>query len=114
MKKWIGTIAAVALITAAILVGVFWSEGRTSRKLSAEAQPIGLAALPLQWYDSAEEEQVSGHTLTFSYVDAANGVHTETVERITWYDPSKRYKVCYDPEKPDDWKLYESTHECGS
>ena len=114
MKSYLVAIAAVGVITAAIVGGVLWNESKTSKRLSAEARAVGLTALAEEWYDSIEEENVSGHTVTFSYVDAANGVHTEKLERITWFDPSKQYKVCYDPAQPADWKLYEASHVCGS
>ena len=113
-RPWLGVIGVVAVIAAAIVGFVLWEEGRASRRLSAEAPTIGFVATPTQWRDSGAERDVQGHTLTFSYLDAASNAYTRTMEQVTWYDPAKQYKVCYDPGNPDDWKLYESTHECGS
>ena len=55
---------------------------------SAEAEPVGLAAIPVQWEEGGEDGGTEhGHDLTFAWVDAANQVHTEKMERVTWYEP---------------------------
>lgn len=114
MKSLIGAAGVVVAITAAIVGFVLWSESETSRRLSAEAPAIGFVATPATWYDSGDEREVEGHTLTFSFVDAANGVRAKTMERVTWYEEGREYKVCYDPADPDDFRLYRSDHPCGS
>jgi hypothetical protein len=112
MKSLLGTLALVAAITGGIVFFVLRDEAATSKRLSAEAEAIGFVATPAKWYE--DEENVEGHTLTFSFVDAANGVHARTMERITWYDPERGYKVCYNPEEPEDFRLYRADHVCGS
>lgn len=108
-------IVAVVVITAAIIGFVLWDEGKSSARRTAEAAVIGFAATPVTWWDSGDQRDVKGHTLTFSWVDAANVPHTQTMEQITWYDPARSYKVCYNPEEPArDWKLYPAGHVCGS
>lgn len=109
-----GTAVAVLVITAGIVGGVLWMDARASKRQTAEAQVIGFAATPVTWWDGSEEEDVEGHTLTFSWLDGASQPHTETMDRITWYDAAKSYKVCYNPAEATDWKLYSSTHVCGS
>ena len=64
----------------------------------------------MTWWDGSEEEDVEGHTLTFSWLDGASQPHTETMDRVTWHDAAKSYKVCYNPADATDWKLYASTH----
>ncbi len=113
MKILAGSLALVAAVTGLILFFVFRHEGAVSRRLSAEAEPIGLVATPATWYDSGEEGDVQGHTLTFSFVDGDNGVHAETMEQITWYDAARGYKVCYNPADAEDFRLYASDHSCG-
>jgi hypothetical protein len=110
----VATIGVLAIITAGIVGFVLWDEARTSKRLSAEAVAVGFVATPDRWYDESKERDVSGHTLTYAYTDADNGVHTKTLERITWYDAGTTYKVCYDPEDPERQKLYPATHICGS
>lgn len=113
MKTYLAAILIVGAITAAIVGFVLWDNDRTSERLTSEARVIGFSALPVRWTD-ADDREVSGHTLTFAYLDASQRPHTRTVEQVTWYDPSKSYKVCYNPADPDDWKLYETSHVCGS
>lgn len=114
MKTLAATLGIVAAVTGAIVAVAMWSSARTSERLSAEAPAIGFVATPARWYDSSDEENVEGHTLTFSFVDAANGVHAETMEEVTWYDETRQYKVCYNPEDPADFRLYRAEHVCGS
>lgn len=91
-----------------------WQSKEASKRQTAEAPVIGFAATPVKWWDGAEEEDVEGHTLTFSWIDGASQPHTQTMDRITWYDPARQYKVCYNPQDASDWKLYSATHVCGS
>lgn len=112
--KNLGIIGLVVALTAGLIGLTFWNEARRSERLSAEAPAIGFAATATEWWDSGEEEHVSGHTLTFSFVDAASQPHTHTMEQITWYDPSASYKICYNPQDATDWKLYRADHVCGS
>ena len=114
MKNLLLTLAIVGAITGAIVVYVLRDEAATSKRLSAEAEAIGFVATPAKWYDSLDEENVEGHTLTFSFVDGANGVHAKTMEEVTWYDAERGYKVCYDPANSADFKLYRADHVCGS
>lgn len=113
MKPLAATLGIVAAITGLILFFVLRHEAAVSERLSAEAEAVGLVATPVRWYDSADERNREGHTLTFSFVDAANGVHAKTMEQVTWYDPERRYKVCYDPADPEDFRLYPAEHVCG-
>jgi len=107
--------AVIVLATTAGAVGfALRAEKEASRRQTAEAQAIGFAATPVKWWDGSQEEDVHGHTLTFSWVDAANHPHTQTMKEITWYDPTRSYKVCYNPKDASDWKLYSSDHVCGS
>ncbi len=114
MKSLMGVLGVVGAITAAIVGFVLWDASETSRRLSAEAPAIGFVATPATWHDSGDERNVDGHTLTFSFVDAGNGVRAKTMEQVTWYDADRTYKVCYDPADPDDFELYRSEHVCGS
>lgn len=111
MKQSLIVIAIVGAITAGIVLFVLKGAAADSRRQSAEAPTIGFVATPTRWSDGEDNEE--GHTLTFSFVDAANGVHAHTMEQITWYDPAKTYKVCYNPQDPKDWKLYSADHACG-
>lgn len=112
MKQFLIVIGLVAVITGGIVTFVMRDADRASARQTQETQAIGFAATPARWWDGEENEE--GHTLTFSWVDARNGVHAESMEEITWYDPQRTYKVCYDPADPADWKLYPSDHVCGS
>jgi len=112
-RTWIWVMLAIGGITAAIVGFVLWDEARTSKRLSAEAEAVGFQATPTRWYDSVEEENVEGHTLTYAYA-AGGKVYPRTLERITWYDSTTTYKVCYNPADPDDSKLYPAGHACGS
>jgi hypothetical protein len=114
MRSYLGALGIVAAITATIVGYVLWDEGRDSERRSAEAAAIGFVATPTRWYDAGDEEEVEGHTLTFSFVDGGNGIHAQTLEQVTWYDPRRTYKVCYDPQDADDHKLYPQEHVCGS
>ena len=102
----------VAAITAGIVFFVLRDSAATSARQTAQAPAIGFVATPTRWWDGEENQE--GHTLTFSFVDSKNGVHAHTMEEITWYDPRKTYKVCYNPADPNDWKLYPREHVCGS
>jgi molybdenum cofactor biosynthesis enzyme len=112
MRQLVWSLLIVAVITAAIVRFVLWDERRTSQRLSQEAEAIGFTALPTQWYDSVDERNVSGHTLTYAYT-AGEQVITRTLEQITWYEPERKYKVCYNPADPNDSKLYPADHVCG-
>ena len=113
MKQYVGAILIVGVITGAIIGFVFWDEARTSERLSAETEAVGFVATPAEWYDSGEEENVQGHTLTYAYA-VEDQVFPRTMEQITWYDSTVTYKVCYDPSDPSDSRLYASDHQCGS
>ena len=112
MRQFLIVLGIVGVITAGIIFFVMRDSAAASKRQSAEAPAIGFVATPTRWWDGEENQE--GHTLTFSFVDANNGVHAHTMEEITWYDPSKNYKVCYNPEDPNDWRLYASEHVCGS
>ncbi|HEU0298465.1 MAG TPA: hypothetical protein VFR37_03405 [Longimicrobium sp.] len=112
MKQYLIVIAIVGAIMAGILLFVMKDSAADSERQETEAPVIGFVATPARWSDGEENQE--GHTLTFSFVDAANGVHAHTMNEITWYDPAKTYKVCYNPQDPNDWKLYSSEHVCGS
>jgi hypothetical protein len=108
-----GTVALVALLTGGIVGASMWHADRTSKRLTAEADAIGLVATPARWWDGAEEENVDGHTITFAYVGPANKVFTRRIDQVEWYDSKTRYKVCYNPQNGDDWQLYPDDHVCG-
>lgn len=112
MKQFAIVLGLVGLITAGIVVFVMKDEAARSKRLTAETQAVGFVATPVRWFDGEDNQE--GHTLTFAWVDAAGGVHPQTMEEITWYDPARTYKVCYNPQDPKDWKLYPSDHVCGS
>ena len=113
MKAWVWTVVGILALTGAIVGGVFWSESRTSARLSGETEAVGFVATPTEWYDSGEESNVQGHTLTYAYA-VGDDVFTRTLEQITWYDPATTYKVCYNPGDADDSRLYSADHTCGS
>jgi len=112
-KIFAGTIALVLALTGAIVGAVMWNADRTSKRLTAEAEAIGLVAVPTKWWDSIDEENKEGHTLTFAYVGPGNKVFTRKMEEIEWYDSTRRYKVCYNPQNGEDWRLYTEDHRCG-
>lgn len=112
MKQYLIVIGIVGAITAGIVFFVMNDAAADSKRQSAEAPVIGFVATRARWHDG--DDYQDGHTLTFSFVDAANGVHAHTMEEITWYDPAKTYKVCYNPQDPSDRKLYPADHVCGS
>jgi len=114
--KMKGVLPAVGVLTL-VAGGVgfaLWESKQASARQTAEARAIGFAATPVKWWDGTEQEDVHGHTLTFSWLDGRNQPHTQTMKEITWYDPARSYKVCYNPQDPSDWKLYSSDHVCGS
>ena len=113
MKVWAWTIGGILALTAAIVGGVLWNESRTSERLSSETEAVGLVATPTEWYDSGEEENVQGHTLTYAY-SVGDQVLTRTLEQIVWYDPATSYHVCYNPDDADDSRLSPADHTCGS
>lgn len=112
MKSFLLVIGLVAAITGGIVFFVLRDNQADSRRQSAEAEAVGFVATPTRWWDG--EENVDGHTLTFAFVDAQNNVHDRRMDEITWYDPQKKYKVCYNPVDPKDHKLYSADHRCGS
>lgn len=112
MKQYLIVLGIVGAITAGIVVFVLKDSAATSKRQTAEAPAIGFVATPTRWWDGDRNQE--GHTLTFSFVDAGNGVHAQTMEEVQWYDPAKSYKVCYNPADPNDWKLYPQDHVCGS
>jgi hypothetical protein len=112
MRAYVWTVAGILAVTGAIVGGVFWSEARTSERLSGETASVGFVATPTEWYDSGEEENVHGHTLTYAYT-VGSDVFTRTLEQITWYDPATTYKVCYNPADANDSRLYPGDHSCG-
>jgi hypothetical protein len=113
MKAWIWSVSAVLALTGVIVAGTFWSEARTSARLSGETEAVGLTATPTEWYDSGDEANVRGHTLTYAYA-VGDVVYTRTLEQITWYDSAAGYKVCYNPDDAEDSRLYPGDHACGS
>jgi hypothetical protein len=111
-KTVIWTVIVFVAITAGIVGFVLWDESRTSQRLAQETKAVGLTGTPTEWYDTAKERNVTGHTVTFAYT-AGEKVYTRTMAEITWFDPAAQYKVCYNPEIPDDAKLYPASHVCG-
>ena len=111
-KAWIWSIVVVIALTLAIIGFVLWDESRTSLRLAAEAEAVGLEAIPTEWHDNSKERNVSGHTVTFAYA-VGEKVYPRTLEQITWYDPATKYKVCYNAADPEDSKLYPASHTCG-
>lgn len=114
--KMKGVLPAVGVLTL-VAGGVgfaLWESKKASQRQTEEAPVIGFAATPVKWWDSGEEEDIEGHTLTFSWIDNAGQPRTQTMKEITWYDPTRSYKVCYNPQDASDWKLYSSDHVCGS
>jgi YD repeat-containing protein len=109
-KTLLVSLLLVAVITGAIVAFVLWDEARTSRRLSEEAEAIGLTGTPTKWQSGDRNE--SGHTVTFAYT-AGDQVITKTLNEITWFKPEARYKVCYNPADPNDAKLYLADHRCG-
>ena len=112
-KMWTGTLLGIAALTGGIVGFSLWDADRTSKRLTVEAEAIGFTATPTKWWDSGEEENVEGHTLTYAYVGPGNRVYTRQVEQVEWYRDVNRYKVCYNPEDGDDSKLYTVQHVCG-
>ncbi|HEU4882564.1 MAG TPA: hypothetical protein VFT45_09975 [Longimicrobium sp.] len=112
MKQFLYAIGLVGLLTAGIVFFVMKDAAADSKRQTAEAPTIGFVATPTRWHDG--DDYQDGHTLTFSFVDAANGVHAHTMEQISWYKPETTYKVCYNPQDANDWRLYPSEHACGS
>lgn len=111
MRQTLIALGAVAVITAGIVAFVLRDEAARSKRLTAETEAVGFVATPATWWDGEEDQD--GHTLTYAWVDAGNSVHSESMERVTWYDPARQYKVCYNPADPTDRKLYPSDHVCG-
>lgn len=112
MRQYLIVIGLVGVITAGIVTFVVKESAAASKRQTAEAEAVGFVATPVKWFDGDDHQE--GHTLTYAWVDGANAVHSESAEEITWYDPSKRYKVCYNPQDPRDRKLYPADHVCGS
>ena len=108
-----GTLGLVALLTGAVAGAAMWHSDRTSRRLTAEAEAIGLVATPVRWWDGLDEEHKDGHTITFAYVGPANQVHTRRIDQVEWYQSTTRYKLYYNPGSADDWLLYPADHVCG-
>jgi hypothetical protein len=102
----------IAALTAGIVGFVLRDEAARSKRLTQETPAVGFVATPAKWWDGDENQE--GHTLTFAWVDAAGGVHAQTMEEISWYDAGTTYKVCYNPQDVADWKLYPADHVCGS
>jgi hypothetical protein len=112
MKQYAIVLVILGAITAGIVAFVLRDEAARSKRLTQETQAVGFVATPVKWWDGDDHQE--GHTLTFAWVDAAGGVHPQTMEEISWFDSAKRYKVCYNPQDATDWKLYPSDHVCGS
>ena len=113
MKAAIWTAVGILGITGALVGGALWSADARSERLSAETEAVGFVATPTEWWDGAEEENVEGHTLTYAYT-VGEDVYPVTLEQITWYDPARSYKVCYNPADGSDAHLYPGDHVCGS
>jgi hypothetical protein len=113
MKSVLPAAGVLTLVAGGVGLAL-WESKQASARQTAEAQAIGFVAAPVKWWDGTEQEDVHGHTLTFSWLDGQNQPHTQTMKEITWYDPARSYKVCYNPQDPSDWKLYSSDHVCGS
>ncbi|HSH38620.1 MAG TPA: hypothetical protein VK993_07525 [Chthoniobacterales bacterium] len=111
-KAWIWTAIVFVAITAAIIAFVLWDESRTSQRLSAETEAVGIESVAMQWYDNSKERNVSGHTVTFAYAVGQTG-YPRTLEQVTWFDPAVQYKVCYNRADPEHSKLYPASHTCG-
>jgi hypothetical protein len=112
MKQYLIVIGIVAAIVGAIVIFVMRDSAAASKRQTAEAAAVGFVATPVKWFDGDDHQE--GHTLTYAWVDGANAVHPESMEEISWYDPAKSYKVCYNPQDPSDRKLYPADHVCGS
>jgi hypothetical protein len=111
MKPLIIVLAIVAAVLGGIGYFALRDDDADSRRQSAEAAPVGLVATPATWWDGEDNEE--GHTVTFAFVDQANGVHTGELKQITWWRDGK-WKVCYNPADPKDYELYPADHTCGS
>ncbi len=112
MKQFLIVLGLVAVLTGGIVAFVMKDEAARSKRLTQETTAVGFVATPVKWWDGEENQE--GHTLTFAWVDAAGGVHPQTMEQVSWYDTRKTYKVCFNPQDATDWKLYPSDHVCGS
>lgn len=111
-KQYFLVLGLVGVITAGIVLFVMRNEAARSKRLTQETAAVGFVATPVKWWDGEENQE--GHTLTFAWVDAAGGVHPQTMEQISWYRPETSYKVCFNPQDATDWKLYPADHVCGS
>jgi len=112
MKQFLVVIGLVGVLTAGITVWAMRDAAADSKRQTAEAKAVGFVATPVTFWDGDDHQD--GHTLTYAWVDGANAVHTEMQKEITWYNPDLMYKVCYNPQDPNDRKLYRSEHVCGS
>lgn len=112
MRQYVIVMAVIGVIVAGIVGFVLRDSAAASKRQTAEAQAVGFVATPVKWFDGEDDQE--GHTLTYAWVDGANAVHPESAAEISWYDPSTRYKVCYNPQDPTDRKLYPTAHVCGS
>lgn len=111
MKQFLVAIGLVGALTAGITVWALRDAAADSKRRTAEAAVVGFVATPVTFSDGDDDQE--GHTLTYAWVDGANAVHTETEKEITWYNPDRSYKVCYNPQDPNDRDLYQADHVCG-
>lgn len=100
----------IAVLGVAIAFYAFQDDAE-GRQRTAAAQVVGFVATPTKWQGAGGDRD--GHTLTYAWVDGADSVHAERLERIGWYDPATTYKVCYDPENPSDRRLFPTAYVCG-
>lgn len=112
MKSFLIAIGLVGGITALIVYFTLRASDAESKRQTAEAEAIGLTALPVEFWDGEDQEE--GHTVTFTWVDAKNGVHQQELKEITWWRDGETWKVCYNPADPSDFRLYAADHVCGS
>ena len=101
----------IAMLGLAIIIHAFRGDPE-GRQRTAEAQVVGFVATPSKWQGAGGDRE--GHTLTYAWVDGADSVHAERLERISGYRPATTYKVCYDAENPSDRRLYPTAFVCGS
>jgi hypothetical protein len=112
MKQTLIAFGLVGGLTAGLVALAIRGDASDSKRQTEEAPAVGFVATPAKWWDG--EENQDGHTLTFAWVDGAGSVHPQTMEQISWYDPAKTYKVCYNPQDPKDHRLRPADHVCGS
>ena len=103
------TLGAIVVVVGGVLLLVKQKVG----KESAETAVATTQSTQVRVHDASRDEEVTGYDWHVTYQVAGKDYALEEKGDVN-YDPSVKYKICYDPANPADGSLARPDVHCGS